>query len=54
AASYWNRKGSIEKEIFANLFAMLAMNKQESIAMVKKQFPMIYGSFIKMLEGELK
>lgn len=54
AASYWKQKGSVEKEIFANLFAMLAMNKQESLNMVRKQFPMIYGSFIKMLEGELK
>lgn len=54
AASYWKQKGSVEKEIFANLFAMLAMNKQESLDMVRKQFPMIYGSFINMLEGELK
>lgn len=54
AASYWKQKGSAEKEIFANLFAMLAMNKQESLNMVRKQFPMIYGSFIKMIEGELK
>ncbi|EAA0329193.1 phage head morphogenesis protein [Listeria monocytogenes] len=54
AASYWKQKGSVEKEIFANLFAMLAMNKQESLNMVRKQFPMIYGSFINMIEGELK
>ncbi|MBC2077671.1 minor capsid protein [Listeria booriae] len=53
AASYWKRKGSAEKEIFANLFAMLALDKQESMAMVKKQFPMVYGSFIKMIEGDL-
>lgn len=47
--AYWERKYAAEREIFANLFAMIALNKTESLKMVKRQFPMIYGAFIKMI-----
>ncbi|ECB9834405.1 phage head morphogenesis protein [Listeria monocytogenes] len=50
--AYWNRPGAKEKELFADLFTLVMINDKAGLALVEKQFPMMYASFNKLLGGK--
>ncbi|MBM5675599.1 minor capsid protein [Listeria seeligeri] len=49
---YWNRPGAKEKELFADMFTLVMTKDKAGLALVEKQFPMMYASFKKLLGGK--
>lgn len=46
---YWRKMGNKESEIFANIFSVICCNDEETINLLKLDFPIIYTTVMKIL-----